>query len=69
MSTPKPVQVIHFKRSTAGEPLSCKIEVFEDGVCIVCEDVATIIEFCPDAVERAVKYVESRGYVRCAEKA
>ena len=67
MRSPKPIRVIRFERRAIGMPSSCRIEVFEDGVYIDGEDVEAIIEFCPDAIERAVKYVEARGYVRCKE--
>ena len=64
----KVVQQIQFVRNDARGRASCQIEVFEDGSAYVAgDDVEVIFEESAQSIERAVKYVEARGYVRCPQ--
>ena len=61
-------QVIGFHRNDARGRAACRVLASDDGAYVIGDDVEVIFEFCADAiekaVERAVKYVEARGYVK-----
>jgi hypothetical protein len=60
------VETINFVRERHEGRDICLLEVFRDGtVCIIGPDVDGGFEECDDAKDRAVKFVESKGYVKC----
>lgn len=73
----EPIEVLHFEKTVDGRIARCDVERFEDGsVGVFGDEIDTwIFEFTSDALQRAIKQVESEGYMpsrtdddQCAER-
>ena len=68
MNKPTAIQTITFRRDDPKGQVTCEIRVFADGsVSVLGDDIERGYEFSANAVEKATRYVESRGYVRCGQ--
>lgn len=68
MTESRIIRTISFIRERPEGRDTCLLEVFRDGsVAVDGPGVGGIFEECPDAVAQAVKYVESKGYIRCPQ--
>ena len=68
MTESRIVETMHFVRERPEGRDSCLLKVFRDGsVRIIGPDVGGIVEECSDARGRAIRFVESKGYVRREE--
>jgi hypothetical protein len=57
---------IRFTRNDARGAASCEVRGFNDGsASAIGDDVMLMVDESPNAVAHAVKFVESKGYVRC----
>ena len=61
----EPIEVLQFEKIVDGRTVTCDVERFQDGsVGVFGDDIDTwMFEFTSDALQRAIKQVESEGYV------
>ncbi len=68
MNSTDPIKVLRFEKKGANGSLYCEMQVFEDNSAYIRGDECEMIfEESADASQKALKYLESRGYERVGE--
>lgn len=65
MSEYEPTTTILYEKRTDGATTRCQVKVYSDNSAYICgEELEAVFEGSLEAVQDAIEYVESRGYVK-----